>query len=336
MSPITIAAPIDTRNLAESRIVHVACGINHSLLVADDGTVYSFGGNMFGQAGRQIGGRNQSQAVATPIDVSNLAGRAFSQASGGLFHSVILADDGTAFSFGRYQESQLGRESNDDANSQLWARIAAPIDTSNLAGRRIKQVATGDYHNLLLADDGTVFSFGSNTDGQTGLNLNDGSMPLATSIDTTNLAGKSITQVAAGGFYSLLLADDGTVYSMGVRSLGAGQGPTNDVTTVATPIDATNLERKTIVRISAGFMHSLLLAEDGTVFAIGRDLDYGLSSGVDPSIATPIDLTNLAGRRVVDIAAGDFFSLLLTVPEPGTAILLLLVGVRFLTHRSRF
>jgi hypothetical protein len=37
--------------------------------------------------------------------------------------------------------------------------IATPIDTTNLNGRKITQVAAGEQFSLLLADDGSVFSF---------------------------------------------------------------------------------------------------------------------------------------------------------------------------------
>ena len=36
--------------------------------------------------------------------------------------------------------------------------MATPIDTTNLAGKTITQVAAGEHHSLLLADDGSVFS----------------------------------------------------------------------------------------------------------------------------------------------------------------------------------
>jgi alpha-tubulin suppressor-like RCC1 family protein len=114
----------------------------------------------------------------------------------------------------------------------------------------------------MLADDGTVFSFGSNSEGQTGLGIEGfTNTRVATPIDTTNLAGKTITQVAAGDRLSLLLADDGTVFSFGSNRFSQlGLGTNISRTAFATPIDMTNLAGLRVIGISAGDSHSLLLA----------------------------------------------------------------------------
>jgi hypothetical protein len=84
--------------------------------------------------------------------------------------------------------------------------IPTPINTSNLAGRKIAQVAYRDSHALLLADDGTVFSFGWNADGRTGLGFAENTgTPVATPIDTTNYFGAPIVGLAAGSRYGLIL-----------------------------------------------------------------------------------------------------------------------------------
>ncbi|HEY3395005.1 MAG TPA: PEP-CTERM sorting domain-containing protein, partial [Lacipirellulaceae bacterium] len=207
--------------------------------------------------------------------------------------------------------------------------IATPIDTVNLGGRLIKQVAAGGLHSLLLADDGTVFSFGSNRYGRTGLGTEDGTTVVATAIDTTNLEGRSIKQVAAGRNHNLLLADDGTVFSFGQNWGGeTGLGTEDGNTLIATPIDTTNLGGRAITQVAAGYFHSLLLADDGTVFSFGLNAvgltGLGTTDG-NALIATPIDTTNLADLRVIDISAGAVHSLLVAVPEPGSLALLLFV-----------
>ena len=58
----------------------------------------------------------------------------------------------------------------------------------------------------MLADDGTVFSFGSNFAGQTGLGLTTGATLVPTPINTTNLTGLRVTSISAGVAYGLLLA----------------------------------------------------------------------------------------------------------------------------------
>ncbi len=294
-----VATPMDTTNLSGKSITQAVAGYAHSLLLVDDGTVFSFGSNVEGRTGQ--GTISGNTFVATPIDTTNLAGRAITQAAAGGF-SLLLADDGTVFSFGGNGATGQGTSGN--------TLVATPIDTTNLAGRAITQVAAGDSHGLLLSDDGTVFSFGGNDATGQGTNL--GNTLVATPIDMTNLAGRTITQVAAGDGTSLLLADDGTVFAFGVNEAGQAGLGTSLGSLIATPIDTSNLAGQTITQVAAGRFHSLLLAEDGTVFSFGHNeyAGQGTDSG-DTRVATPIDPTNLAGKLITQIAAGYRLSLLL-------------------------
>jgi alpha-tubulin suppressor-like RCC1 family protein len=314
-----IATPIITSNLSGKTITEISTGAFHSLLLANDGTVFSFGTNDFGTAGQ--GTTSGNTLIATPIITTNMGGKMITQASAGL-HSLLLADDGTVFSFGWNTNGQtgLGTQSGNTL-------IATPIITTNLGGKRITQVAAGGTFSLLLADDGSVFSFGWYLSTGTFGSVN---KLIATPIDATNLAGKTVTQVAAGNDHALLLTEDGTVFAFGNGADGkTGQGTDVGGPPIATPIISTNLAGKTITQLSAGFSHSLLLAADGTVFSFGAN-DFG-AIGIGPSsgdafIATPINMTNLVGQRVVGISAGDHHNLLLTVPipEPQSMLLLLL------------
>ena len=300
-----IATPIDTTNLAGKNIVDVEAGYRHSLLLADDGSIFAFGDNGGGQTG--LGTEIGVTLVATPIDITNLAGKTITQMSAGFLHSLLLADDGSVFAFGDNGHGQTGL-GTDIGN----ATVATPIDTTNLAGKTIKQVTASNGHSLILADDGTVFSFGNNEHGQLGLGTDGVGTPIATPIVTTNLAGKTIAEVAVGGNYSLLLADDGTVFSFGLNTLGqTGLGTSDGWTTVATPIVTTNLAGKTIAHVAADGNRSLLLAEDGTVFSFGNGSTAGLGGGPDVLIAMPIDTTNLAGKTITRVEAGGALALLL-------------------------
>jgi alpha-tubulin suppressor-like RCC1 family protein len=332
---VLIATPIDTTNLAGKTITQVAAGGGHSLLLADDGTVFSFGSNWFGRTGQ--GTTTGNTLVATPIDTTNLAGRTITQIAAGGYHCLLLADDGTVFSFGQNDLGQTGLGIDDWSSTT----VATPIDTTNLAGKTISQVAAGWDHSLLLADDGTVFSFGDNWGGATGLGADTDDTLIATPIDATNLGGKTITQVAAGAGQSLLLADDGTVFSFGWNGYGeTGLGTSDGSTLIATPIDTTNLGGETITQVAAGASHSLLLADDGTVFSFGwngyGETGLGTTDG-STLVATPIDTVNLSGMRVIGLSAGVAHNLLLAVPvpEPGGATLVLLAGVWLLVWRRR-
>jgi alpha-tubulin suppressor-like RCC1 family protein len=306
-----VATPIDTTNLGGRKITQVAAGSYSSLILAEDGSVFAFGLNSYGQLGTND---NVPRSVATPIDAVNLGGRKITQVAASNAHSLLLADDGTVFSFGNNFWGQLGLGTTGPTTG---VPAPTPIVTTNLGGRKITQVAAGNTHSLLLADDGAVFSIGSNLEGATGLGTPAGSFTrttVATPILTTNLGGRKITQVAAGGDLSLLLAEDGSVFSFGQNDTGQlGLGTEDNHVSVATPINTTNLGSLKITQIAAGHSYSLILAENGNVFAFGANHNHELGV-VGPQqllVATPIDTTNLGGRTVTQISAGDQHSLLI-------------------------
>jgi alpha-tubulin suppressor-like RCC1 family protein len=79
---------------------------------------------------------------------------------------------------------------------------------TKLAGKAISQVAAGEGHSLLLASDGTVFSFGAGGQGQTGLNTTTGNTLIATPIVQNNLVGpySRVVSIAAGYEHSIVIA----------------------------------------------------------------------------------------------------------------------------------
>jgi alpha-tubulin suppressor-like RCC1 family protein len=329
------ASPIDTTNLGDLGVTQVEVGGGlSSFVLAEDGRVFSWGENSNGQLGLS-GVTDQFVNVPTPIDTTNLVGRKITQVSAD-GRCLILADDGSLFSFGagttiatqidttslggrRITQVSAGGSSFFGGLSLLLADDGSvfsfgegtpivPIDTTNLGGRKIAQVSAGWNHNLLLADDGSVFAFGSNASGKTGLGTNSGDTLVATPIDTSNLRGLKIAQVAAGKSHSLLLAEDGSVFSFGSNAYGAtGLGTITGETLVATPIDAANLGEWKIMEVAAGTDRSLVLAEDGFAFAFG--------SGGFGSVPNPIDRTNLTGMRVTGISTGIYESLLVAEPR---------------------
>lgn len=112
---------------------------------------------------------------------------------------------------------------------------------------RVIGLSAGGAHNLALRPDGTVFTWGSDTDGQRS------GIP-------AGLTG--VVAVAAGGAHSMALRADGTIAAWGSNSAGQTGIPAG-----LPPVAA----------ISAGGTHSLALLKDGTVTAWGSNA-YGQST----------------------------------------------------------
>ncbi|KAG1842295.1 regulator of chromosome condensation 1/beta-lactamase-inhibitor protein II [Suillus tomentosus] len=89
------------------RFVQAACGRSHSLLVGDDGQVWSAGANNLGQCGHPVTARSTFEAIEGPfLDGERLH---VIKAAVGITFSIILTDDsGKVFSFGSGEKGQLG------------------------------------------------------------------------------------------------------------------------------------------------------------------------------------------------------------------------------------
>jgi regulator of chromosome condensation (RCC1) repeat-containing protein/Regulator of Chromosome Condensation (RCC1) repeat protein len=212
------------------------------------------GSNHEGQAGL---GAASDPLIATPIDTTNLGGRKITQVAAGDYHSLLLADDGSVFSFGSNANGKTGLGTT-TGNTLL----ATPINTTNLGARKIIQITASHDQDLLLADDGSVFSFGNNASAQLGLGTIGGNVSVATPINTTNLGGLKITEVSTGFWHSLILAEDGRAFSFGSNSYGQlGLGSTISFVKVPSPINTTSLAGQIVTHVDAGLDFSLLLAE---------------------------------------------------------------------------
>ena len=156
-------------------------------------------------------------------------------------------------------------------------------------------VAAGVQHSLALKDDGSVWSWGTNTKGQ----LGDGTVLLrGVPVQVSSLA--NVVAIAAGDAHSLALESDGTVWAWGTNAFGqiAGGG----LAFRAVPGQVSGLSN--IVAIAAGSEHSLALKADGTVWAWGRN-DLGqLGDGTDSHRSVPTRVTGLAARATAVAAAG--------------------------------
>ena len=116
-----------------------------------------------------------------------------------------------------------------------------------------------------------MFICGDNGDGQLGLG-DEESRNTFTAVPALP-DGKVAKQVVAGSHHTMILAEDGTVFACGYNDLGQlGMGDaTNRNTFTAVPALPDGKFAKQVV---AGGSHTMILAEDGTVFACGYNF-YG-------------------------------------------------------------
>ncbi|PON33019.1 Regulator of chromosome condensation 1/beta-lactamase-inhibitor protein II [Parasponia andersonii] len=131
--------PTYVNSLSAVRVEKIAAGLWHTLCVSDEGRVYAFGGNQFGQLGT---GADQAESLPKLLDPPCLEGKNAKMVSCGARHSIISTEDGQLFSWGWNKYGQLGLGDSVDRSTPSQVSITVMP----------KNIACGWWHTLLLAE----------------------------------------------------------------------------------------------------------------------------------------------------------------------------------------
>ncbi|MBI9075551.1 MAG: thrombospondin type 3 repeat-containing protein [Desulfatibacillum sp.] len=286
----------------------IAAGCFHSLALKNDGAVWAWGGNYYGQLGSASTGRKRNPVQTVMTDGSLLIGIIAIVA--GEYHSLALKSDGAVWAWGRNEHGQIGDGSTIDKPNPVQVVTA---DGSPLTG--IIAIAAGEYHSLGLKNDGAVWAWGRNEDGQIG----DGStIDKPNPVQVVMADGSPFTGVqaiAARYRHTLALKNDGAVWAWGRNTLGQiGDGSTISKPNPVQVVMADGSPIADVKAIAAGCRHSLALKSDGAVWAWGYNRYGQLGDGETDSLSNPVQVIASEDNPLTDvmaIAAGDNFSLAL-------------------------
>ncbi len=148
----------------------------------------------------------------------------------------------------------------------------------------------GKGHSVALKDDGTIWTWGSNTKGQLG---SGGAIPGTNTKVPGQLTTISGAIAVSGGFeHTVALMPDGTVWTWGANSYGQlGDGTTTDS---SSPVQVASLTD--VVSVASGSYHNLALKADGTLWAWGRNnLNQIMSGGGNKLTPVQLGITNVSG-----------------------------------------
>jgi alpha-tubulin suppressor-like RCC1 family protein len=210
-------------------------------------------------------------------------------------HSVYLKSDGTVLAWGNNSDGQLGDGTTAESHTPLQVK---GVDGAG-ALSDVKAIGAGTDHTVALKNDGTVWVWGNNSNGQFGNNSTTGSK---TPVQVSGLS--DVTAVAAGYHYTVALKSDGTVWSWGYNNKGQlGDGTTNEshVPLQVKAVGGTGF-LSPVKAIAAGYDHTVALMSDGTVCAWGNNIYGQLGNGTIIDSSTPVQASGLFG--VIAIAAG--------------------------------
>jgi len=147
------ATPVEIPIPSNGSAISVDAGAMHSCIGMDDGSVFCWGYNAYGQLGNGDNG-NSNSPVTVPLSSNQL----ISSVQVGLFHSCALFDSGEVACWGDNSNGQLGDGS----------QIGSTVPTIVSLGEDATSVSVGQRHSCVILVDASLQCWGANDAGQIG------------------------------------------------------------------------------------------------------------------------------------------------------------------------
>lgn len=256
----------------------VSAGGFHTLAIAQDGTLWSWGDNNY----KQLGNNSPVTYQTTPIQISSERNWMF--VSAGEYYSLAIKKDGTLWAWGRNSDGQLG----DGTTTQRNTPVQIGTDTNWLS------INAGYHHTMAIKANNTLWAWGRNTNGQIG-NGNTTQQNTPVQVGTAT----DWAMVKPGRNHTLALKSNGQLWSWGQNTFGQlGQGNYTSVTAPLQVGTATDWKF-----IQAGDYHSLVLKTNGTIWAWGDNASGQLGIGNTTEQTSPVQLGTATDWKIITSGA---------------------------------
>lgn len=266
----------------ESIPKQVSGGIQHSLIVKADGSLWACGHSGWGFT---------KTTHTTPVKVMGDV----ASASAGISHSLIVKTDGSLWACGRNNSGELG-------DGTTISREDPVKIMENVAS-----ASAGEYRSFIVKTDGSLWACGNNEYGQLGdgtkidrinpVKIMDNVATVSTGVESKTLFIKTdgslweisygstntntipvkitdgVASVSAGRLHYLFIKTDGSLWACGNNYYGQlGDGTKTTQTTPIKIMDG-------VAFASTGGYHSLIIKTDGSLWACGKNQNGELGDG---------------------------------------------------------
>ena len=226
------------------------CGEHHTITLSNDGTLHSFGRNLYGQLG--LGNSNN---VSIPSRITTLP--KICQLSCGAHFTLCIDYEGFLWAFGYNGSGQLGTGNTTGFNVPQKILSIPPVHS----------VSCGGSHTLIITNDSNLWGCGNNEAGQLFLNNKENQSKFR------QTSFSNISKIYAGGRHSLFQNNKGEIFACGRNKEGqCGLGHFNDPQIQVSPILN---PPENIVHFSCGYYQSYFLDCKGNVYSVGYNGEGG-------------------------------------------------------------
>ncbi|KAM8897302.1 RCC1-like G exchanging factor-like protein isoform 2-T4 [Spinachia spinachia] len=294
LEPSPVALPLVEP--LRTKVVQVACGRAHSLILTDQEGVFSMGNNAYGQCGRRI---VEDEVYSGSHLIHKMEGfdSRVTQVACGQDHSLFLTETGKVFACGWGADGQTGL-----GHHNVSPR---PVEVGgDLSGVEVQQISTYGDCSLAVSADGRLYGWGNSE------YLQLASVTESTQLNSPRLlplvgCGK-VVQAACGGTQVAILNEKGQVFVWGYGILGKGP----DLCESSTPemIPSTLFGRSefnpsvAVASVRCGLNHFAAVTDSGELFVWGKNMRGCLGIGKRDDQYFPWRVT--VPGQVVDVACG--------------------------------
>ena len=278
---VTLVLPSPMEIVSSSTI---SLGYSHSAAITEDGSLYLWGDNDYGQLGN---GTEEDSSIPIKI-MDNVAA-----VSLGTEHSAAITEDGSLYLWGNNDYGQLGNGTEEESST--------PIKIMD----NVVEVSLGGRHSAAITEDGSLYLWGDNYRGELGNGISGGDRyGYNKGIDSSTPIKimDNVATVSLGPHHSAGITEDGSLYLWGYNYSGQlGNSTTEDSSTPIKIMD-------NVATVSLGMEHSAAITEDSSLYLWGYNGEGQLGNGSTNNSSTPIKIMD----NVAAVSLGYWHSAAIT------------------------
>ena len=265
----------DYNEFSSIKNVQIATGENFTIILKENGTVWTFGNNAYGQLGD---GTTENSGIPQKIrELTNIV-----YINAGATFAFAINENGEVFSWGNNRYAQLGDGTCTQRNKPV--RISKLID--------IKKVSSGYYHAVALKNDGSIYVWGSPV-------MSDSIYSSQLELSPVKLDIPKVKDISSGKGHIIALSEEGEIYTWGENESGQlGNGVFGNSIFSPHKVELS----ADIIKIESGMKHSIAIDNLGRVYVWGSNFYGQLGDGTNEDKCIPELLESI--DDIKDVIAG--------------------------------
>jgi len=274
-------------------VIQVSAGGFHTMAIKNDGSLWAWGRNEYGQIGNGKTGNGNFIYETKPIKIMDDV----KQVSAGEVYTLAIKSDGSLWAWGSNRQGYLGDGTmtyieKDENNNYLknadgsfkWVYNdkSKPVKIMD----DVKQVSAGGMHSMAIKNDGSLWVWGDKTFGMLGNYESakeywddpDREGNILTPVNVMN----DVKQVILGLQCSFVIKNDDSLWAMGANAFGQfGDGNIQSAYLFPGKI------MDNVKQVAAGSTYTMVIKTDGNLWACGDNgfgqIGDGTISGFYPN-----------------------------------------------------